>query len=636
MSDFVIENGILKNYTGTADDVEIPVGVTRIDDYAFDRCQSLRSIVIPGSVINIGERSFFGCKNLQRAVIAEGVITIGNSAFSGCSNLQSVIIPNSVTEINKSAFHSCWNLQNVVIPESVMHIRDTAFYLCRNLQSIVIPKSVINIGQQAFYGCGLKNVMIEGEQNISLGGYAFSDCHNLQNVVILANINFKTYGNGAYSLKDVFARCESIAAFQAPGLAFAGLDIDAKLKTAMLRGFLNNPSVYAEDTKNEYVKYMNGQKKKLLSLAVSKGEVSIFETFEQLGIKLTPTLRDELIDLATKEEKTDVIAWLLDYKNRTADRKKEAKAKERTLEQQIANPYIPKLLKADWSWTKLENGTIQIDKYKGTEANVVIPPFVGDVPVTSIGGYAFVKETRSSWNTNTTTESIAIPESVSNISSFAFCGCSKLKKIRIPDHVTRIGYSTFESCDSLERIDIPTSVTSIGYNAFRFTPWGKNQGDMVIVNGILVRYQGTDADIVIPGHVTTIGEKAFEGCKNLKSVEIPDSVKYIGPNAFEGCGNLKNVKLPKEITCIEVGVFFGCKSLRSVEIPDGVISIERMAFCDCTNLKKIELSDSVTSVDFMAFRGCKNLKSISLPENVELEARWMPENTEIIRRPTKD
>lgn len=38
----------------------------------------------------------------------------------------------------------------------------------------------------------------------------------------------------------------------------------------------------------------------------------------------------------------------------------------------------------------------------------------------------------------------------------------------------------------------------------------------------------------------------------------------------------------------------------------------------------------------MAFGGCKNLKSISLPENVELEAKWMPENTEIIRRAAKN
>lgn len=60
-----------------------------------------------------------------------------------------------------------------------------------------------------------------------------------------------------------------------------------------------------------------------------------------------------------------------------------------------------------------------------------------------------------------------------------------------------------------------------------------------------------------------------------------------------------------------------------------------IAFRDCTDLKKIELPDSVTNVDFMAFGGCKNLKSISLPENVELEAKWLPENTEIVRRAVK-
>ena len=47
MSDFQIENGILKKYTGADGNVEIPVGVTGIGKYAFYRCESLWSIEIP-------------------------------------------------------------------------------------------------------------------------------------------------------------------------------------------------------------------------------------------------------------------------------------------------------------------------------------------------------------------------------------------------------------------------------------------------------------------------------------------------------------------------------------------------------------------------------------------------------------
>ena len=35
-----------------------------------------------------------------------------------------------------------------------------------------------------------------------------------------------------------------------------------------------------------------------------------------------------------------------------------------------------------------------------------------------------------------------------------------------------------------------------------------------------------------------IGDRAFAGCKNLKSVKLPDGVEYISDSAFEGCGRV--------------------------------------------------------------------------------------------------
>ncbi|MDE6337032.1 MAG: leucine-rich repeat protein, partial [Muribaculaceae bacterium] len=49
--------------------------------------------------------------------------------------------------------------------------------------------------------------------------------------------------------------------------------------------------------------------------------------------------------------------------------------------------------------------------------------------------------------------------------------------------------------------------------------------------------------VVLPENVTTIGEGAFQGCKNLESVTIP-GVSAIGEGAFYGCDNLTSVLLP--------------------------------------------------------------------------------------------
>ena len=52
--EFVIENGILKEYKGNGSDVIIPDSVTSIRYQAFYWCSSLTSVTIPDSVTSIG------------------------------------------------------------------------------------------------------------------------------------------------------------------------------------------------------------------------------------------------------------------------------------------------------------------------------------------------------------------------------------------------------------------------------------------------------------------------------------------------------------------------------------------------------------------------------------------------------
>lgn len=131
---------------------------------------------------------------------------------------------------------------------------------------------------------------------------------------------------------------------------------------------------------------------------------------------------------------------------------------------------------------------------------------------------------------HTSVKSIDIPNHITNISDWAFCGCESLTSITIPDSVTSIGEYAFNYCTSLESIIIPNSVTSIGQGAFQDS------------KGL--------TSIVIPDSVTSIDSHAFYGCSNLTSITIPDSVMSIGGYAFSHCTGLKSVTIGSGVTDI--------------------------------------------------------------------------------------
>ena len=75
--------------------------------------------------------------------------------------------------------------------------------------------------------------------------------------------------------------------------------------------------------------------------------------------------------------------------------------------------------------------------------------------------------------------------------------------------------------------------------------------------------------VVLPKTVTKIQEYAFEGCKNLKTVEMSDGVTNIGYSAFMNCEKLEEINIPNGLTEIKTQVFSPvqdkcCENLRGI------------------------------------------------------------------------
>ena len=75
----------------------------------------------------IGEGAFAKCGNLHTVNIPEGVTAIENNTFDGCQNLNTVVLPDTLTTIGDNAFAGCRNIHSINIPEGVTYISNTSF-----------------------------------------------------------------------------------------------------------------------------------------------------------------------------------------------------------------------------------------------------------------------------------------------------------------------------------------------------------------------------------------------------------------------------------------------------------------------------------------------------------------------------
>ena len=182
--------------------------VTNIGAFAFDGCESLRSVTIPESVNSIGHRAFAACKNLISITIPDGVTSISSQAFDGCQNLIRITIPESVTSIGAGAFHYCISLSGITIPGRVASIKEQAFAECTKLSSIIIPESVSSIGARAFEGCSSLSSVIIPDGVTSIEDDAFSQCTGLSSVTLPDSVTSIGYG--------AFRDCTNLSNFTIP------------------------------------------------------------------------------------------------------------------------------------------------------------------------------------------------------------------------------------------------------------------------------------------------------------------------------------------------------------------------------------------------------------------------------------
>lgn len=166
---------------------------------------------------------------------------------------------------------------------------------------------------------------------------------------------------------------------------------------------------------------------------------------------------------------------------------------------------------------------------------------------------------------------------------------------------------------------LPNGVKSIGRSAFynndAITEITITEGVAVIEKGAFEKCANLK-HVNLPKTLIKIEDRAFESCVNLEAIVIPDSVIEFGKAVFHACKQLKDVTLSKKLKTCGEQVFWECTSLEEIVLPCEMTSVPHMAFADCKKLKTISLSDKISEIEGGAFAGCASLSEINLPNKL--------------------
>ena|GEM_PF-5416899 len=419
----------LKSYSGSRNEVTVPATVNG------------REVTV------IGYNAFANAGEVRVINLPDTITEFEGGAFSG-TQIKSVVIPPRVTEISSYMFqHS--SIESLVIPSNVTTIHGSAFIETYSLRSIYIPPSVTIFGNpenhdtvdyQIFGWYGMSEDEIF---DLEIYGEIGSPAQHYANKWGIKFIQW----NGAFftNMTDAEITIErSIANGRTSGVI-------VRHNGNILRGGIDYSVTQQENENRGLITYT------ITGIQANNFRGTRTETFgvydgvgAQLPVGSTTPVTDFIFKVISEED--------------------------------IYGDEMLHLV-----------GTLTLERYTGTNPNVVVPPVVNGRSVTAIGGGNYNNQPPPVFGDHV--ETVILPDTVEFIgvatpwSSWAtwavgaFDGATSLKSVNIPPKVTSLGM-VFRDCTSLETFIVPPNVTNLGANA-------------------------------------------FYGCSSLKSVIIPATVEYM-------------------------------------------------------------------------------------------------------------
>ncbi len=205
------------------------------------------------------------------------------------------------------------------------------------------------------------------------------------------------------------------------------------------------------------------------------------------------------------------------------------------------------------------------------------------------------------WPSGTGELEIPANQNITTIKEGAFAGCVGLTKIKVPESVTNIEEGAFADCPDLQTVEMPGDG--------QYTTIDLEGNVQLIVRkttdvyDTIVGSLGTSVsgNWIIPGsipeknvEIRKIGNNAFKGRADVRSVEFPNTLSEIGNEAFMNCIFLGTVHFNDALKTIGRSAFEGCGFV-DVSLPENMVSIGNRAFW-CSALNRISVLGKDTQI----------------------------------------
>ena len=307
----------------------------------------------------------------------------------------------------------------------------------------------------------------------------------------------------------------------------------------------------------------------------------------------------------------------------------------------------------DEIWYTTTEGNVLEPRNAGVEifgANIVSNTYENgkgvikfDGPVTKVGDSSF-------YNRNLT-QTIILPNSVTEIGVSAFHSNDGLISIDMGLKVETIGDNCFRTCKLAElilspslktigasfiefssvisEITIPDSVESIADGAFRHTSnikfhgkFASEDGKMLIVNNrlIAISNDANMTEFVVPSTVTSVGESVLCNAGNDNNISsfsgncaTEDGIFLISDGvlcAIAGGSGVTDLIIPNGVTYISPSITYMYNKIESIVIPDSVTEIGYSAFAYSNKVTTITIGSGIKNIGSGAFRQCSKLSTI--------------------------